>query len=169
MAEKRTIIATARFADYETYAAFWQSKDLAWHQETGRQLLTKLREQSGEAAKLLDGWIYKRSCFFSSYDDPNDSWCSSQVNRQLEDLKKDISYAEKYDQPLNVYAVYEGIGAWVALGSKEFFLVEHEGYLRDYTPVKDYSGMSVGEIRVLSSGTNISTPVPATVPDGLSA
>lgn len=40
MAEKRTIIATARFADYETYAAFWQSKDLAWHQETGRQLLT---------------------------------------------------------------------------------------------------------------------------------
>lgn len=64
MAEKRTIIATARFADYETYAAFWQSKDLAWHQETGRQLLTKLREQSGEAAKLLDGWIYKRSCFF---------------------------------------------------------------------------------------------------------
>lgn len=169
MAEKRTIIATARFADYETYAAFWQSKDLAWHQETGRQLLTKLREQSGEAAKLLDGWIYKRSCFFSSYDDPNDSWCSSQVNRQLEDLKKDISYAEKYDQPLNVYAVYEGIGVWVALGSKEFFLVEHEGYLRDYTPVKDYSGMSVGEIRVLSSGTNISTPVPATVPDDLSA
>lgn len=169
MAEKRTIIATARFADYETYTAFWQSKDLAWHQETGRQLLTKLREQSGEAAKLLDGWIYKRSCFFSSYDDPNDSWCSSQVNRQLEDLKKDISYAEKYDQPLNVYAVYEGIGVWVALGSKEFFLVEHEGYLRDYTPVKDYSGMSVGEIRALSSGTNISTPVPATVPDGLSA
>lgn len=64
MAEKRTIIATARFADYESYLAFWQSKDLAWHQETGRHLLTKLREQSGEAAKLLDGWIYKRSCFF---------------------------------------------------------------------------------------------------------
>lgn len=169
MAEKRTIIATARFADYETYAAFWRSKDLAWHQETGSQLLSRLREQSGEAAKLLDNWIYKRSCFFSGHDDSNDSWCSSQVNRKLEDLKKDISYAEKYDQPLSVYAVYEGIGAWVALGSKELFLVEHEGYLRDYTPTKDYSGMSVGEIRALASGTNVSTPVPATVPDGLSA
>lgn len=169
MAEKRTIIATARFAGYETYAAFWRSKDLAWHQETGSQLLSRLREQSGEAAKLLDNWIYKRSCFFSGHDDPNDSWCSSQVSRKLEDLKKDISYAEKYDQPLSVYAVYEGIGAWVALGSKELFLVEHEGYLRDYTPAKDYSGMSVGEIRALASGTNVSTPVPATVPDGLSA
>lgn len=169
MAEKRIIIATARFADYETYAAFWRNKDLAWHQETGSQLLSRLREQSGEAAKLLDNWIYKRSCFFSGHDDPNDSWCSSQVNRNLEDLKKDISYAEKYDQPLSVYAVYEGIGAWVALGSKELFLVEHEGYLRDYTPAKDYSGMSVGEIRALASGTNVSTPVPATVPDGLSA
>ena len=169
MPEKKTIIATAHFADYETYAAFWHSKELAWHQETGKQLITQLREQSCEAAKLLDDWIYKRSCFFSGYDDPNDSWCVSQINRQLADLKKAISYAEKYDQPINVYAVYEGIGAWVALGSKEFFLVEHEGYFRDYTPVKDYSGMSVGEIRALASGTNVSTPVPATVPDGLSA
>lgn len=169
MPDKRKIIATARFADYETYAAFWRGKDLAWHQETGKQLLNQLREQSGVAAKLLDDWIYKRSCFFSGYDDPNDSWCESQINRQLEDLKKAISYAEKYDQPINVYAVYEGIGAWIALGSKEFFLVEHEGYLRDYTPIKDYSHMSVGEIRALASGTNVSTPVPATVPDALSA
>lgn len=168
MPDKRKIIATARFADYETYAAFWQGKDLAWHQETGKQLLNQLREQSGVAAKLLDDWIYKRSCFFSDYD-PNDSWCESQINRQLEGLKKAISYAEKYDQSINVYAVYEGIGAWVTLGSKEFFLVEHEGYLRDYTPIKDYSHMSVGEIRALASGTNVSTPVPATVPDGLSA
>lgn len=168
MPDKRKIIATARFADYETYAAFWQGKDLAWHQETGKQLLNQLREQSGVAAKLLDDWIYKRSCFFSGYD-PNDSWCESQINRQLEGLKKAISYAEKYDQPINVYAVYEGIGAWIALGSKEFFLVEHEGYLRDYTPIKDYSHMSVGEIRALASGTNVSTPVPATVPDALSA
>lgn len=167
MSEKRTIIATARFADYEAYDAFWRSKDLAWHNETGKQLLTQLREQSREAAKLLDNWIYQKTCYFSG--SPDDFFCKSQLDRQLADLKKAVSYAEKYDQPLNVYAVYEGIGAWVALGNREFFLVEHEDYLRDYMPVKDYSGMSVGEIRALSSGTNVSTPVPATVPDGLSA
>ena len=167
MSEKRTIIANARFADYEAYEAFWRSKDLAWHNETGKQLLTQLREQSREAAKLLDNWIYQKTCYFSG--SPDDFFCKSQLDRQLADLKKAVSYAEKYDQPLNVYAVYEGIGAWVALGNREFFLVEHKDYLRDYTPVKDYSGMSVGEIRALSSGTNVSTPVPATVTDGLSA
>lgn len=167
MSEKKTIIAAARFADFETYATFWQGKDLAWHQETGQQLLIHLRKQSCDAAELLADWIYKKTLYFSGSAD--DSFCKSQIKRQLEKLKKAISYAEKYDQSLNVYAVYEGVGAWVALGSKEFFLVKHESYLRDYTPVKDYSGMSVGEIRALSSGTNVSTPVPATVPDGLSA
>ena len=166
MHEKRSIIATARFADYTSYAIFWLGKDPTWHKETGKQLLDCLRKQAPEAAKLLGDWIYQRSGIFSSSDDP---LFNHQLDSQLSKLKKLISYAEKYDQPLYVYAVYEGIGAWVALGSKEFFLVEHAGYLRDYTPVKDYSGLSVGEIRALSSGVNVSTPVPATVPDGLSA
>ena len=167
MSEKKIFIATARFAGFETYAAFWRGKDLAWQEETGRTLLSLLNKQSPAAAKLLDNWIYRKTCYFSG--DSNDYFYKSQLDRQLTELRNAISYAEKYDQPINVYAVYEGIGAWVALGSKEFFLVEHEGYLRDYTPIKDYSHMSVGEIRLLSSGANISTPVPATVPDGLSA
>ena len=167
MSEKKIFIATARFASFETYAAFWRGKDLAWQEETGRMLLSLLNKQSPAAAKLLDNWIYRKTCYFSG--DSDDYFYKSQLDRQLTELRNAISYAEKYDQPINVYAVYEGIGAWVALGSKEFFLVEHEGYLRDYTPIKDYSRMSVGEIRLLSSGANISTPVPATVPDGLSA
>lgn len=167
MSEKKIFIATARFASFETYAAFWRGKDLAWQEETGRMLLSLLNKQSPAAAKLLDNWIYRKTCYFSG--DSDDYFYKSQLDRQLTELRNAISYAEKYDQPINVYAVYEGIGAWVALGSKEFFLVEHEGYLRDYTPIKDYSHMSVGEIRLLSSGANISTPVPATVPDGLSA
>lgn len=167
MSEKKIFIATARFAGFETYAAFWRGKDLAWQEETGRMLLSLLNKQSPAAAKLLDNWIYRKTCYFSG--DSDDYFYKSQLDRQLTELRNAISYAEKYDQPINVYAVYEGIGAWVALGSKEFFLVEHEGYLRDYTPIKDYSHMSVGEIRLLSSGANISTPVPATVPDGLSA
>lgn len=167
MSEKKIFIATARFASFETYAAFWRGKDLAWQEETGRMLLSLLNKQSPAAAKLLDNWIYRKTCYFSG--DSDDYFYKSQLDRQLAELRNAISYAEKYDQPINVYAVYEGIGAWVALGSKEFFLVEHEGYLRDYTPIKDYSHMSVGEIRLLSSGANISTPVPATVPDGLSA
>lgn len=167
MSEKKIFIATARFASFETYAAFWRGKDLAWQEETGRTLLSLLNKQSPAAAKLLDNWIYRKTCYFSG--DSNDYFYKSQLDRQLTELRNAISYAVKYDQPINVYAVYEGIGAWVALGSKEFFLVEHEGYLRDYTPIKDYSHMSVGEIRLLSSGANISTPVPATVPDGLSA
>lgn len=167
MSEKKIFIATARFASFETYAAFWRGKDLAWQEETGRMLLSLLNKQSPAAAKLLNNWIYRKTCFFSG--DSDDYFYKSQLDRQLTELRNAISYAEKYDQPINVYAVYEGIGAWVALGSKEFFLVEHEGYLRDYTPIKDYSHMSVGEIRLLSSGANISTPVPATVPDGLSA
>lgn len=167
MSEKKMFIATARFAGFETYAAFWRGKDLAWQEETGRTLLSLLNKQSPAAAKLLDNWIYRKTCYFSS--DSDDYFYKSQLDRQLTELRNAISYAEKYDQPINVYAVYEGIGAWVALGSKEFFLVEHGGYLRDYTPIKDYSHMSVGEIRALSSGANISTPVPATVPDGLSA
>lgn len=167
MSEKKMFIATARFASFETYAAFWRGKDLAWQEETGRMLLSLLNKQSPAAAKLLDNWIYRKTWYFSG--DSDDYFYKSQLDRQLTELRNAISYAEKYDQPINVYAVYEGIGAWVALGSKEFFLVEHEGYLRDYTPIKDYSHMSVGEIRALSSGANISTPVPATVPDGLSA
>lgn len=167
MSEKKIFIATARFASFETYAAFWRGKDLAWQEENGRMLLSLLNKQSPAAAKLLDNWIYRKTCYFSG--DSDDYFYKSQLDRQLTELRNAISYAEKYDQPINVYAVYEGIGAWVALGSKEFFLVEHEGYLRDYTPIKDYSHMSVGEIRLLSSGANISTPVPATVPDGLSA
>lgn len=167
MSEKKIFIATARFASFETYAAFWRGKDLAWQEETGRMLLSLLNKQSPAAAKLLDNWIYRKTCYFSG--DSDDYFYKSQLDRQLTELRNAISYAEKYDQPINVYAVYKGIGAWVALGSKEFFLVEHEGYLRDYTPIKDYSHMSVGEIRLLSSGANISTPVPATVPDGLSA
>lgn len=167
MSEKKIFIATARFASFETYAAFWRGKDLAWQEETGRMLLSLLNKQSPAAAKLLDNWIYRKTWYFSG--DSDDYFYKSQLDRQLTELRNAISYAEKYDQPINVYAVYEGIGAWVALGSKEFFLVEHEGYLRDYTPIKDYSHMSVGEIRLLSSGANISTPVPATVPDGLSA
>lgn len=167
MSEKKIFIATARFASFETYAAFWRGKDLAWQEETGRMLLSLLNKQSPAAAKLLNNWIYRKTCFFSG--DSDDYFYKSQLDRQLTELRNAISYAEKYDQPINVYAVYEGIGAWVALGSKEFFLVEHEGYLRDYTPIKDYSHMSVGEIRLLSSGANISTPVPSTVPDGLSA
>lgn len=167
MSEKKIFIATARFASFETYAAFWRGKDLAWQEETGRMLLSLLNKQSPAAAKLLDNWIYRKTCYFSG--DSDDYFYKSQLDRQLAELRNAISYAEKYDQPINVYAVYEGIGAWVALGSKEFFLVEHEGFLRDYTPIKDYSHMSVGEIRLLSSGANISTPVPATVPDGLSA
>lgn len=167
MSEKKIFIATARFASFETYAAFWRGKDFAWQEETGRMLLSLLNKQSPAAAKLLDNWIYRKTCYFSG--DSDDYFYKSQLDRQLTELRNAISYAEKYDQPINVYAVYEGIGAWVALGSKEFFLVEHEGYLRDYTPIKDYSHMSVGEIRLLSSGANISTPVPATVPDGLSA
>lgn len=167
MSEKKMFIATARFAGFETYAAFWRGKDLAWQEETGRTLLSLLNKQSPAAAKLLDNWIYRKTWYFSG--DSDDYFYKSQLDRQLTELRNAISYAEKYDQPINVYAVYEGIGAWVALGSKEFFLVEHEGYLRDYTPIKDYSHMSVGEIRALSSGANVSTPVPATVPDGLSA
>lgn len=167
MSEKKIFIATARFASFETYAAFWRGKDLAWQEENGRMLLSLLNKQSPAAAKLLDNWIYRKTCYFSG--DSDDYFYKSHLDRQLTELRNAISYAEKYDQPINVYAVYEGIGAWVALGSKEFFLVEHEGYLRDYTPIKDYSHMSVGEIRLLSSGANISTPVPATVPDGLSA
>lgn len=167
MSEKKMFIATARFAGFETYAAFWRGKDLAWQEETGRTLLSLLNKQSPAAAKLLDNWIYRKTWYFSG--DSDDYFYKSQLDRQLTELRNAISYAEKYDQPINVYAVYEGIGAWVALGSKEFFLVEHEGYLRDYTPIRDYSHMSVGEIRLLSSGANISTPVPATVPDGLSA
>lgn len=55
----------------------------------------------------------------------------------------------------------------VGLGSRRFFLYQPDSLVAGYVPVKDYSAMSVGEMRALATHGASST-LPASVPESLS-
>ena len=163
---KNTILGTVRFNDIEAYKNEWAARSREWRFEKARQEETRIiRENDRDDATLFSGLTDLSS--LSRDSDTNERWWRKHIEDYLKNLSEFIDYCKTYEQPANVYSNYEGIGMVVGLGSRRFFLYQPDSLVAEYVPVKDYSEMSVGEMRALATHGASST-LPASVPESLS-
>lgn len=163
---KNTILGKVRFNDIEAYKDEWAARSREWCFEKARQEETRIiRENDRDDATLFLGLTDLSS--LSQDSDTNARWWRKHIEDYLKNLSEFIDYCKTYEQPANVYSNYEGIGMVVGLGSRRFFLYQPDSLVAEYVPVKDYSEMSVGEMRALATHGASST-LPASVPESLS-
>ena len=147
---KNTILGTVRFNDIEAYKNEWAARSREWCFEKARQEETRIiRENDRDDATLFLGLTDLSS--LSQDSDTNARWWRKHIEDYLKNLSEFIDYCKTYEQPTNVYSNYEGIGMVVGLGSRRFFLYQPDSLVAEYVPVKDYSEMSVGEMRALAT------------------
>lgn len=164
---KNTILGTVRFNDIGAYKNEWAARSREWRFEKARQEETHIiRENDRDDATLFSG-LTDLSSLSRDNSDTNERWWRKRIEDYLKNLSEFIDYCKTYEQPANVYSIYEGIGMVVGLGSRRFFLYQPDSLVAEYVPVKDYSAMSVGEMRALATHGASST-LPASVPESLS-
>ena len=163
---RNTILGKVRFNDIEAYKDEWAARSREWRFEKARQEeICIIRENDRDDATLFSGLTDLSS--LSRDSDTNERWWRKHIEDYLKNLSEFIDYCKTYEQPANVYSNYEGIGMVVGLGSRRFFLYQPDSLVAEYVPVKDYSEMSVGEMRALATHGASST-LPASVPESLS-
>lgn len=156
------ILGTVSLHNFGKYRDEWLARDMYWDKaENAVDLVKSVRNANNEDFTLLDEWLCDRVWNAELY------W-KRKLTDNLEKLGAFVAYLEEYKQVANVYSVYgNGAGMVVGMGESRFFLYQPETLILRYEPAKDYSGMSVGDIRALA-GSNTLTTVPAVVADGLS-
>ena len=156
-----------RFNDIGAYKNEWAARSREWRFEKARQEETHIiRENDRDDATLFSG-LTDLSSLSRDNSDTNERWWRKRIEDYLKNLSEFIDYCKTYEQPANVYSIYEGIGMVVGLGSRRFFLYQPDSLVAEYVPVKDYSAMSVSEMRALAAHGTSST-LPASVPESLS-
>ena len=174
MAEEKIkipVIGTAYFKDLDGYAAFWQAKDYEWVKEHGKQMREAIYATKVPYARkmvdALDRWLYDHWSLSHCTEEEKTQRVWKKAKDMMDNLCEVVSYSEQYQQPFQVRAIFE-FGAYITLGTTDFFILQHEDFLTEIRRPVDYSGYTLGELRALATDTNAGTTAPAVLHDGIS-
>lgn len=172
----REIRGTVRFnADgLAEYRDQWNKRDKAWRDDDARKAEIALvsasnSEKSGHDAATLRNLLTTARDAWAG-EDTSERWWRNDIDRYLEEVDELVEFCVRYNQPANVYAIYDGVGMVVGIGTRLIFLYQPSVLISHYEPVKDYTDVSVGELRALAGkkGGGVSATLPASPLDTVS-
>ena len=153
---------------------FLERVDKAWRDDDARKAEIALvsasnSEKSGHDAATLRNLLTTARDAWAG-EDTSERWWRNDIDRYLEEVDELVEFCVRYNQPANVYAIYDGVGMVVGIGTRLIFLYQPSVLISHSEPVKDYTDVSVGELRALAGkkGGGVSATLPASPLDTVS-
>lgn len=172
----RDVLGTVRFnADGITeYRTQWDARDKIWCDDDARKAEIALisasnnKKSAYDARTLRDLITVGRN--YCVGEDVAERWWRKEIDRYLDEVTELVEFCTRYNQPANVYAIYDGVGMVVGIGTRLTFLYQPQVLIAHYAPLREYSNVPVGELRALAGkkGSGVSATLPASPLDTVS-